>query len=91
MRRFRPDPVDPVLLDALLAAASLARPSELSEPWRFVTVDDPARRAAVRASFVRCNAAALAAQPAGRASLYARLKLAGAGRGAMPPCRLRRA
>jgi 5,6-dimethylbenzimidazole synthase len=77
VRRFRPDPVDPALLDSLLAAASLAPSVGLSEPWRFVIVEDPARRAAVRASFLHCNAAALAAQPTSRASLYARLKLAG--------------
>jgi len=77
VRRFRRDPVDPALLDSLLAAASLAPSVGLSEPWRFVTVDDPARRAAVRASFVRCNAEALAAQSGDRATLYARLKLAG--------------
>jgi 5,6-dimethylbenzimidazole synthase len=48
----------------------------LSEPWRFVTVDDPSRRAAVRVSFEACNARALAAQ-GNRAASYARLKLAG--------------
>ncbi len=77
MRRFRSDPVDPALVDSLLAAAALAPSVGLSEPWRFVTVDDPARRAAVRDSFVQCNAAALAGQPESRAALYARLKLAG--------------
>jgi 5,6-dimethylbenzimidazole synthase len=41
-----------------------------------VTVDDAARRAAVRENFSRCNAAALAGQ-ADRAATYARLKLAG--------------
>ncbi len=77
MRRFRPDPVAPAQLQALLDAAALAPSVGLSEPWRFVTVDDPARRAAVRASFLAHNAAALAAQPEDRAALYARLKLAG--------------
>ncbi len=77
VRRFRPDPVDPALLRCLLDAASLAPSVGLSQPWRFVTVDDPARRAAVAASFAACNAAALAAQPDSRAGLYARLKLAG--------------
>ena len=48
----------------------------LSQPWRFVTVDCPARRAAVRANFELCNGAALADQ-GGRAGAYARLKLAG--------------
>lgn len=77
VRRFRPEPVPPGLLDELLEAACLAPSVGLSQPWRFVTVEDEARRAAVRASFEACNAAALARQDAGRAALYARLKLAG--------------
>jgi 5,6-dimethylbenzimidazole synthase len=77
VRRFRADPVPEALLDELLAVACLAPSVGLSQPWRFVTVDDPARRSAVRASFTACNAEALAHQEAGRAALYARLKLAG--------------
>ena len=77
VRRFRRDALAPGLLEGLLRMADLAPSVGLSQPWRFVTVDDPARRAAVRASFARCNAAALAVQDAGRAGLYARLKLAG--------------
>jgi len=77
VRRFRPDPVPPALLDELLELASLAPSVGLSQPWRFVTVDDPARRAALRKSFARCNADALAGQDADRAGLYVRLKLAG--------------
>jgi 5,6-dimethylbenzimidazole synthase len=49
----------------------------LSQPWRFVIVEDEARRVAIRENFQGCNAAALAAQTEERASLYARLKLAG--------------
>ena len=77
VRRFRPDPLGPELLDALLAAADLAPSVGLSQPWRFVTVDDPMRRAGVRASFQACNADALAAQAPSRAAAYARLKLEG--------------
>ena len=75
VRRFRPEPVPASLLDRLLGVAGLAPSVGLSEPWRMVTVDDPARRAAVRASFEACNAQALAAQT--QAAAYARLKLAG--------------
>src|SRR5206468_1454021 len=49
----------------------------LSEPWRFVLVESPQRREAVRENFRRCNAEALAAQPPERRSHYTRLKLAG--------------
>ncbi|MBW4024375.1 MAG: 5,6-dimethylbenzimidazole synthase [Proteobacteria bacterium] len=77
VRHFRRDPVAPALLDALLEVACLAPSVGLSQPWRFVTVEDAARRAAVRASFERCNAEALASQPDDHAGLYARLKLAG--------------
>jgi 5,6-dimethylbenzimidazole synthase len=77
VRHFRPDPLPPGTLAGLIAEACLAPSVGLSQPWRFVTVDDPARRAAVRANFETCNADALAAQPIDRAACYARLKLAG--------------
>lgn len=77
VRRFRSDPVPASVLDRLLEVASLAPSVGLSEPWRVVTVDDPGRRATVRASFEACNARALADQPGGRAASYAGLKLAG--------------
>jgi 5,6-dimethylbenzimidazole synthase len=77
VRHFRRDPVPAALLDALLEMACMAPSVGLSQPWRFVTVDDVARRAAVRVSFERCNAEALASQPGDQAALYARLKLAG--------------
>jgi 5,6-dimethylbenzimidazole synthase len=77
VRRFLREPVPAELLDELLDIAALAPSVGLSEPWRFVTVDDPARRRAVRANFEFCNAQALARQRGERARLYARLKLAG--------------
>jgi 5,6-dimethylbenzimidazole synthase len=77
VRHFAPTPVPPALLDALLEEASLAPSVGLSQPWRFVTVDHPARRAAVRANFGLCNARALTSQQGKRAAAYARLKLAG--------------
>ena len=77
VRHFRRGPLPPGLLDGLIGVADLAPSVGLSQPWRFVTVDDPARRAAVRSSFVASNAAALAGQPAGRGAAYAGLKLAG--------------
>lgn len=77
VRRFRAEPVPAELLHELLEIASLAPSVGLSEPWRLVMVDDPARRAAVRLNFEACNAQALAAQAADEAAAYARLKLAG--------------
>jgi 5,6-dimethylbenzimidazole synthase len=77
VRRFAPMPLPPGALDLLLDRANLAPSVGLSQPWRFVTVEDPARRAAIRANFATCNAAALAAQPSDRGAAYARLKLAG--------------
>jgi len=77
VRQFRTDPVDDALFRSVTAAAWLAPSVGLSQPWRFVTVDDPVRRAAIRANFARCNQAALDAQRGERAALYARLKLAG--------------
>lgn len=77
VRHFRPEPVPAELLGELLEIAALAPSVGLSQPWRFVTVDDPVRRAAVRANFEACNAQALAQENSGKAGLYARLKLAG--------------
>ncbi|MBS0559253.1 MAG: 5,6-dimethylbenzimidazole synthase [Proteobacteria bacterium] len=77
VRHFAADPVPAPLLDELLEQACLAPSVGLSEPWRFVTVDDPARRAAVRANFAACNDAALRGMADERAASYARLKLAG--------------
>jgi len=77
VRRFRADPVPAAAFDRLIAAARLAPSVGLSQSWRFVIVDDPARRAAVCANFEACNAQALAGQAAEREGLYARLKLAG--------------
>uniref|UniRef100_UPI0038CD4B01 5,6-dimethylbenzimidazole synthase n=1 Tax=Asaia prunellae TaxID=610245 RepID=UPI0038CD4B01 len=49
-----------------------------AEPaWRFIRVDAPTRRAAVKAEFAERNAEALAAQSESDSAAYARLKLAG--------------
>ena len=77
VRRFCRAPLPSGTLNRLLGIASLAPSVGLSEPWRFVIVEDEKRRAAIRACFEACNAQALRAQEAERAGLYARLKLAG--------------
>jgi 5,6-dimethylbenzimidazole synthase len=77
VRRFRAEKIPQSTLEDLLKIADFAPSVGLSQPWRFVIVNDPVRRAAVRKNFETSNACALANQEAGRAALYARLKLAG--------------
>jgi len=77
VRRFRREPLPDGALEALIELACLAPSVGLSQPWRFVIVEDGAMRAAIRKNFEACNAQALAVQIAQRASRYAQLKLAG--------------
>jgi 5,6-dimethylbenzimidazole synthase len=77
VRRFRADALPEGLLEHLLEIAALAPSVGLSQPWRFVLVEDAKRRAEVRANFERANAAALDAYEGEEAQSYARLKLAG--------------
>ena len=77
VRRFRREPFPREWLAEMLAAAQLSPSVGNSQPWRFVEVGSAAKREAVRANFLACNAAALAAQTPDRAGAYARLKLAG--------------
>jgi 5,6-dimethylbenzimidazole synthase len=77
VRAFRTTPLPPGTLERLLEVVRLAPSVGLSEPGRFVTVEDPARRAAIRKNFETCNAQALAGYAAERAAQYARLKLSG--------------
>jgi 5,6-dimethylbenzimidazole synthase len=77
VRRFRHDPLPSGTLESLIELACLAPSVGLSQPWRFVIVEDGVVRAAIRQNFATCNALALAAQSGDRAGLYAQLKLAG--------------
>lgn len=77
VRHFRPDPLPEGTLARLIALSTLAPSVGLCEPWRFVVVDQPARRAAIRADFARENLEAAREQRGDRAALYARLKLEG--------------
>jgi 5,6-dimethylbenzimidazole synthase len=77
VRRFKRDPLPAGTIERLVEIACLAPSVGLSEPWRFVIVDDDLRRAAIRENFESCNAEALLAQSPDRAQHYARLKLAG--------------
>ncbi|MBA4710333.1 5,6-dimethylbenzimidazole synthase [Aquitalea aquatica] len=44
MRHFKPDPVDPALLQRLLQAAHLAPSVGFMQPWRFIRITDTALR-----------------------------------------------
>jgi 5,6-dimethylbenzimidazole synthase len=77
VRRFRRDPLPPGTIERLIDMACLAPSVGLSQPWRFVVVDDPGRRQSVRDVFAAANAAALASYSGDRAAQYATLKLAG--------------
>jgi 5,6-dimethylbenzimidazole synthase len=77
VRRFKRDSLPHGTIERLIGLACLSPSVGLSEPWRFVIVEDASARAAIRANFESCNAGALARQEPDRASLYARLKLAG--------------
>ena len=77
VRRFRRDALPAGTLERLIEIACLAPSVGLSQPWRFVVVDDPARRADVRDAFKACNADALKSYAGELATKYASLKLAG--------------
>ncbi|MCW2245435.1 5,6-dimethylbenzimidazole synthase [Azospirillum fermentarium] len=77
VRRFRTDPLPPGTAERLVEAAALAPSVGFCQPWRFVRVDHPDRRAAVRDSFLACNRAALESYDDERRRLYAQLKLEG--------------
>ena len=77
VRRFKRQALPEGTLERLIEMACLAPSVGLSQPWRFVVVDDPARRRAVVANFRGCNADALASYAGDLAAKYATLKLAG--------------
>jgi 5,6-dimethylbenzimidazole synthase len=77
VRRFRRDPLPAGMLERLLAQAVLAPSVGLSQPWRFVTVEDTARRERIGAAFRASNQAALERYRGDAAERYAALKLAG--------------
>lgn len=77
VRRFRLDPLPNGTMERLIDVACLSPSVGLSQPWRFVIVEDKARRAAVIEDFKLCNRQALQAYSGERAAKYATLKLAG--------------
>jgi 5,6-dimethylbenzimidazole synthase len=85
VRRFRSEPLPSGTLERLIEVACLSPSVGLSQPWRFVVVDDLGRRQAVLDEFKRCNADALNAYSGELAGRYAALKLAGL---EQAPCQL---
>ena len=77
VRRFRREPLPAGTLGRLIEVACLSPSVGLSQPWRFVVVDDSGRRRAVLNEFKRCNADALKSYSGDLAARYAALKLAG--------------
>lgn len=77
VRRFRTEALPPGTIERLIDLACLAPSVGLSQPWRFVIVDDPVRRRAVLDDFRSCNADALKSYADNLAARYAKLKLAG--------------
>lgn len=77
VRKFKRDPLAADLVERLVAIACLAPSVGLSQPWRFVLVEDAARRRAVRELFAACNAEALNDYDNEARRRYAALKLAG--------------
>ena len=77
VRRFRRDPLPHGTLERLIEIACLSPSVGLSQPWRFVVVEDAARRHAVIDDFKTCNADALRSYSGERAARYATLKLSG--------------
>ncbi len=77
VRHFTSQPVDETLLHECLQLANLSPSVGLSQPWRFVSLQDPDRRQAIIESFEKCNADALADYTGQDKTSYARLKLEG--------------
>jgi 5,6-dimethylbenzimidazole synthase len=77
VRRFQADPLPPGMLERFIEIACTGPSVGLSQPWRFVVVDDPDRRQKVIENFESCNDAALKDYAGELSTRYAALKLAG--------------
>ncbi|MCP5073261.1 MAG: 5,6-dimethylbenzimidazole synthase [Rhodobacteraceae bacterium] len=77
VRHFKPDPVDPELLQTCLNAFELAPSVGLSEPWRIVRVCSTQARAAALQNFQTANAESLAGYSGKKSKIYTSLKLSG--------------
>lgn len=74
---FLPDPIAPAALRRILEAGHAAPSVGFMQPWNFILVRDPARRARVADAFARANEEAAAMFPAEKRDAYQALKLEG--------------
>ncbi|MGS4946542.1 5,6-dimethylbenzimidazole synthase [Meridianimarinicoccus sp. RP-17] len=74
---FLPDPIDPAVLRRILEAAHAAPSVGLMQPWNFILLRDPDRRAEIHAAFTAANDAAAEMFPPERQAAYRALKLEG--------------
>jgi 5,6-dimethylbenzimidazole synthase len=77
VRRFRSDPLPQGTLERLIGLACLAPSVGLSQPWRFVIVNQSERRREVLENFQAANADALKRYEGDLATRYTKLKLSG--------------
>jgi len=77
VRHFTDQTVDPSLIQDCLKLANLSPSVGLSQPWRFIELQDPKRRQHIISSFEKCNGDALAVYEGADKSNYAKLKLEG--------------
>lgn len=77
VRRFRADPLPAGALERYIGIACGSPSVGLSQPWRFVVVEDADRRRRIIANFQSCNADALGDYAGDMSRRYAGLKLAG--------------
>ncbi|TDL90966.1 5,6-dimethylbenzimidazole synthase [Meridianimarinicoccus aquatilis] len=77
VRHFKPDPIPAQVMTRLRAAVDLAPSVGNARPWKFLSVRNPARRAAVAATFEKENSRAAKAYNNADRDEYIALKLAG--------------
>ncbi len=74
---FLADPLPDEVLAKLLLAAHYAPSVGLSQPWNFILIQDPLKKADVYAAFVEANEEAVDRFPAEKRGAYCSLKLQG--------------
>lgn len=77
VRRFKIDPISPIVLNRILEAAMQAPSVGYMQPWNFLIIQDEAVRQRVHQSFLRANEEAKALFAGEKGEKYASLKLEG--------------